>query len=112
MELQVPCTSDALWNVLKIIKSRDSFQTCIKYKVGNGEGIFNWFDHLHPLGPLAFRFGARIMYEAGNSSSSKMCDYIEMGQRSFPHPTAHYLRRVLQHFPHPNSGSEDQLESR
>lgn len=65
------CPSNASWTWLKITKLRDSFHDVIRYKVGTGENIFVRFDSWHPLGPLAKRFGQRIISDCASSKWAK-----------------------------------------
>lgn len=46
------------------MKLRDIANVFIKYKVGNGNSMWVWFDNWHSMGPLYKRYGDRIIYDA------------------------------------------------
>jgi hypothetical protein len=44
----------------------------MRYRVGDGKDISLWYDNWDPLGPLAIRFGERIIYDGGLGSNAKV----------------------------------------
>lgn len=63
---------------------RDSFDNCIRYKIGNGDYIFNWYDQWHDDGPLVKKFGLRIVYDTVSHPNSKLSDYMQGADGNFP----------------------------
>ncbi|XP_058208177.1 uncharacterized protein LOC131321190 [Rhododendron vialii] len=61
----VKTPSDPSWVWRKILNLRPYVQPHIKYKIGDGQFTYLWFDNWHPLGHLLPRFGPRIVYDSG-----------------------------------------------
>ncbi|KAH7846413.1 hypothetical protein Vadar_013777 [Vaccinium darrowii] len=62
-EINIPSNSSWVWRKFLIIRS--IIQPYIKVAIGNGLSTSLWFDNWHPLGPLAVKYGPRMMYDSG-----------------------------------------------
>lgn len=71
----------------------------IKYRVGNGQLVWVWYDNWHPLGPLKQRFVGRIIYDAGSTEKAKMCEYVNQNGWNMPHPVSSDLLAVVNQLP-------------
>lgn len=49
----------------------------VRYKIGNGQPVWCWFDNWHPSQPLMTRFRIRIAYDAASRITERMKDYID-----------------------------------
>lgn len=81
------------------MKLRDSFHNSIKYKIRNGSSIITWYDNWHDDGPLAIKYGMRMVYDAVSSPNSKLSEYIHDGTWDFPVIVSRDLARVIRKLP-------------
>lgn len=68
-----------------------------------------WFDNWHPLGPLAERFGYRVLYDSGLPSDSRVSTIIRNFWWAFPITQTFELNEIrsnMSSLPEPN-GADD-----
>lgn len=63
----------------KILQLRSFAHPLIKHLIGNGQSIFLWMDHWHPIGPLFQHYGRRVVYNMGRSLGAKVPSIISHG---------------------------------
>lgn len=72
-EIDIP--NDCSWCWRDILKLRDVARKHIRVDIGNGENCSLWFDSWHHLGPIARRFGNRIIYDSGLGRHARVGRY-------------------------------------
>jgi len=68
-----------------------------------------WFDNWHPLGPLAEKFGNRMLYDSGLPRDSKVSAIIKNFRWKFPITQTldlNEIRSILPTLPEPNVGAD------
>ncbi|XP_028106175.1 uncharacterized protein LOC114305299, partial [Camellia sinensis] len=78
--------TDPSWVWRKLLSLRNLTFPLIKFKIGNGENVFLWFDNWHPLCSLWHRYGQRILYDTNFLDSSKVSSIISNGSWMWPIP--------------------------
>lgn len=68
-ELKIP--HNCSWSWRKLLKLRDSIRPHIHHQVHNDEDTLLWYDNWLPMGPIAPRFGERIIFYAGCPSKRR-----------------------------------------
>ena len=90
----IEASCDSPWWWRKLLKLRDEMHNRISHIVGTGEDTFVWWDNWHPLGPLAKRFGNRIIYDSGMGKNAKVKELIENGEWKWPVANSHDMMEV------------------
>ncbi|KAL7181468.1 hypothetical protein ACSBR1_040374 [Camellia fascicularis] len=91
--------SDPSWVWRKILSLRNLIFPLIKFKIGNGEKVFLWFDNWHPLGSLWNRFGHRILYDTGLSFNSKVSAIISNHVWKWPIDNSWEIKELISSTP-------------
>jgi hypothetical protein len=78
------CPGECSWGWRKILKLRPLVREKVRFRVGNGKSISLWFDCWHPVGPLACRFGERIIYDSGLGRYAKVDSVVEGKEWKWP----------------------------
>ncbi|KAH7845388.1 hypothetical protein Vadar_001417 [Vaccinium darrowii] len=102
-EVKIPSNPSWIWR--KILNLRPLVQHHIKTIIGNGDRTSLWFDDWHPLGPLAERFGPRIIYDSGLPRDAKVSAIIKNSKWAFPITQTIELNEVrssMSSLPEPN----------
>lgn len=81
-EIKMPSNPSWVWR--KMLNLRTIVHPHIKTIIGNGLTASLWFDNWHPLGPLAERFGSRVIYDSGLPSDSTVSTIIRNFQWALP----------------------------
>lgn len=81
-QLKMPCSPTWTWR--KLLNLRYVVHPFIKVIIGDGQSSSLWFDNWHPLGPLAERFGDRIIYDLGMPKDSKVSTIIRNSNWALP----------------------------
>ncbi|XP_028073922.1 uncharacterized protein LOC114276328 [Camellia sinensis] len=91
--------SDPSWVWRKLLSLRNLIFPLIKFKIGNGENVFLWFDNWHPLGSLWQRYGQRILYDTNLPDNSKVSSIIFDGSWKWPIPSSWEIREWISSTP-------------
>ncbi|XP_028067833.1 uncharacterized protein LOC114270499 [Camellia sinensis] len=102
--------SDPSWVWRKILSLRHLIYPHIKFKIGNGENVFLWYDNWHPLGSLWHRFGPRILYDTNLPDSTKVSSIVSNGSCKWPISNSWEIKEWISSTPLsflPSFGSSD-----
>jgi hypothetical protein len=102
--------SSPSWVWRKLLNLRPIVQAHIKVVIGNGRSTSLWFDNWHPLGPIAHKFGSRVIYNFGFTKNATVDAIIRGSNWSFPiirNRDLNEIRDALSSLPKPNQEMED-----
>ncbi|XP_028105919.1 uncharacterized protein LOC114304975 [Camellia sinensis] len=94
----------------KILSLRNLIYPHIKFKIGNGENVFLWYDNWHPLGSLWHKFGPRILYDTNLPDSTKVSSIVSNGSWKWPISNSWEIKEWISSTPLsflPSLGSSD-----
>ena len=107
-EVKVPSNSSWVWR--KILNLRTIVLPHIKVIVGNGQNTSLWYDNWSTLGPLATRYGSRIIYDSRLTKDTTVSSIIRGSTWAFPITQTFELNEVresLSSIQAPNESLED-----
>ena len=104
-------STETSWTWNKLMKLRSEIWDFIKYKVGNGESVWCWFDNWHSEGPLYQKFGYRIVYDAASNLKARMKEFIVNNDWVLPRAVSSDLVHVINQWPayRPSADREDEV---
>lgn len=107
---QLKMPSSPTWTWRKLLNLRNIVHPYIKVAIGDGHNTSLWYDNWHPLGPLANRFGDRIIYDLSLPKNSKVSSIIKESKWAFPVTQTWEINEVragLINLPDPTVGRAD-----
>lgn len=81
---QVKMPSSPTWTWRKLLNIRPLVHPYIKDIICDGHNTSLWFDNWHPLGPLADKFGDRVIYDIGMPKDTKVSSIIRNSKWALP----------------------------
>lgn len=102
--------SSPSWVWRKLLNLRSIVQPHIKVVIGNGKTTSLWFDNWHPLGPLAHKFGPRVIYNTGLTKEATVAAIIRGSSWGLPITQTleiNEIRHAISSLPIPNQELED-----
>ena len=109
-EVKMPSSPSWVWR--KLLNLRPIVQPHIKIVIGNGKATSLWFDNWHPLGPLAHKFGPRVIYDLGLTKDATVDAIIRGSNWGLPITQTleiNEIRHAMSSIPKPNKDLEDQF---
>ncbi|XP_028118145.1 uncharacterized protein LOC114315743 [Camellia sinensis] len=106
--VRTPCDPSWVWR--KILSLRHLIYPHIKFKIGNGDNVFLWYDNWHPLGSLWHRFGPRILYDTNLPDSTKVSSIVSNSSWKWPISNSWEIKEWISSTPLsllPSFGSSD-----
>ncbi|KAH7836205.1 hypothetical protein Vadar_033678 [Vaccinium darrowii] len=107
-EVKMPSSPSWVWR--KLLNLRPLVQSHIKVIIGNGRSTSLWYDNWHPLGPLALKFGHRVIYDSGLTKVATVSAIIRNSRWCLPITQTlelNELRDAMSSAPSPNHELED-----
>lgn len=108
----VKTPSNPSWVWRKLLSLRERIYPLVKWVVGHGNKVFLWHDNWHPFGSLWEKYGARLGYDAGLPSQSKVDSLISVTGWHWPNASSWEVQEIVGHSPPimvPTIGSRDEI---
>jgi hypothetical protein len=76
---QVAIPNPCPWSWRKLLNLRDLAKQFIRFRIGDGNKAFLWYDHWHPDGCLIDKYGPRVMFDAASQKEAKVSSIMKHG---------------------------------
>lgn len=106
--ITVPSNPSWVWS--KLLPLKDALYPLIRYKIGNREDTFLWYDNWHPFGSLWSKYGNRLMCDTALNAQSKVASVLGINGWTWPNASSSEVREIIAHTPSdsvPTSGCHD-----
>ncbi|XP_028076039.1 uncharacterized protein LOC114278224 [Camellia sinensis] len=95
--VNVPGNPSWVWR--KLLSLREVMYPLIRYKIGNGEDTFLWYDNWHPFGSLWSKYGNRLMHNTALNAQSKVAFALGDNGWTWPNASSWEVREITTHIP-------------